>query len=185
MNPSNHAVHQHYKKIFGVPRRVGGFDLESLKLDVAVFDDTPCEEATTFATVGLSPTIGQELLLSCYTRQATAKTTKLLGVIAEQLFQGKAGVRRGQVLGPAGPVEDGALVEAFYVCPPVYYPTELEPLDTAQHHVHFFWLVPIHAAEATWIRAHEDEQFRFENLLQAQDPDLLDLCREPIQLPTK
>jgi hypothetical protein len=182
MSKSIHEVHAHYKRVFGVPRAVRGFDLGALSLDVAIFDDTPCEGASTFATAGLSPTIGQELLFSCHTPQATAKTTKLLGAIAEQLCQGKAGVRRGLVLGPAGPIEDGALVEAFYVCTPVYYPAELEPLDAADLHVHFFWLVPIHASEATWIRAHDDESYRFEDLLQAQDPDLLDLRRAPVQL---
>jgi hypothetical protein len=182
MNPAIHEVHGHYKTVFGVARAVAGFDLGAFSLDVAVFDDTPCDSASTFATGGLSRPIGQELLFSCYTRQATDKTTKLLGVIAQQLFEERVGLRRGQVLGPAGPIEDGARVEAFYVCPPVYYPRALEPFEAGDLHVHFFWLVPIHAAEAEWINRHDDATIRFEDLLQDQDPDLLDLRRPPLRL---
>lgn len=187
MNPTSpthvHPVHRHYRKVLGVAREVVGWDIGELKLDVAIFNDLPSEGATTFATGSLSSFTGQELLLSCYTRQASSTTPRLLAAIADPLFQARQGVERGQVLGPAGPIEEGALAEALYVCPPVYFPPELDPLVSDDLHVHFFWLVPVHAVEARWIRAHQDGGYPFEDLLQDQDPDLLDLRRPPLLLP--
>ena len=75
MTKSIRELHAHYEQVFGVARAVRGFDLGALSLDVAIFDDTPCEGASTFATAGLASKIGQEVLLSCHARQATAKTT--------------------------------------------------------------------------------------------------------------
>lgn len=174
----------HYERVFGAPSRVSHFKLAHGDLAVAAFDNTPCEAATTFCTVGLTPSLHQELLFSCYSPQVGDETVKLVGAVAKQLLESNCGLERGQVLGPAGPIQSSALVDAFYVCPPVYYPANLERRDAdGTCSVDFYWLVPVYREEAKWVARYDDDSFRFETLLQEQDPDLLDLRRKMMALP--
>ena len=58
---------------------------------------------------------------------------------------------------------------------------EFTECDTTAGSTHFLWLVPIHRVEAKFVRRFGWQQF--EDLLEKQDPDLLDLHRQQIQLP--
>jgi hypothetical protein len=178
------AVRSHYGGLLGRPSDVREVDLGDRKLEIALFADAPTKGAHTLATVGLASRFGQELLFFCYSRQLWRDAPRLLAAIGSEMLKGGAGLQRGQVLGPAGPIAPGSTLDAFYVCEPGYLPESFDPLVVADgSHVHFFWLLPIQKEESTWIATHDSEEFRFEQILEELDPDLLDLGRSAIPLP--
>ncbi len=183
MNPLTAAVHGRYKQAFNiVPRDVRGFDLGALHLDVVIFDDLPCTGARTLATAGLGSHVGQELLFSCLIHQFVPDAVKLVGSVARQLFVRAKGFHEGEVLGPSGPILPRVRAEALLAFKPVYFGDVLDEavIGADGSHIHFFWLVPLLGQEAKWIQRHDASAFA--DILEHQDPNLLDLCRDPIEL---
>ena len=89
------------------------------------------------------------------------------------------GLRQGDVLGPVAPPVPGSAMAALYVAMPDYFPDELalyEPGDGPP--VEVLWLVPVSAREYDFVEAYGWEAF--EDLLEAQDPDLVDVYRSEI-----
>lgn len=110
----------------------------------------------------------------------------VLGVMTqaaqEALRDGRA-LRRGEVLGPVVPPVPGSAMAALYVALPVYFPDEFTTWrtdDGAGEPVDVLWLVPVTDAEAGFVRQHGWESF--EELLEAQDPDLVDVYRGAVRL---
>lgn len=89
-------------------------------------------------------------------------------------------LRRGQVLGPVAPPVPGSAMAALYVARPVYFPDELATWHSEAGDVDVQWLVPISGREAAYVRDHGWEAF--EELLAAQDPDLVDVYRGDVRL---
>ncbi|WP_394842204.1 suppressor of fused domain protein [Pendulispora brunnea] len=183
---STDDVRAHYEKLLGSATEEHRVNLGPLQFEILTIPGAPYADGTTVATLGLSKHIGQEFLLACHSDQLHAKHVSLLAIVAKEQLESGAGLRRGQVLGPAGPLVPGAATEALYVCPPAYFGPNFDPLILADGgHVHFFWLVPIHVREARWIAVNDTpntKTFVFEDLLVAQDPDLLDFSRPELDL---
>ncbi len=175
------AVHAHYKTTFGVPQRVDSYKRGSTTIDTIVFDSVPCPGARMAITAGMAPVVGQELIVAGYDRFLNRDATRLLASVAEEVMTNGTPVRRGQIFGPAGPLLASTQLEALYACAPTYFPESLEPLTLGDRsHVHFLWLIPIARAEASWILANDTSALLFEDALEREDPDLLDLTRPPL-----
>jgi hypothetical protein len=82
---------------------------------------------------------------------------------------------RGQVVGPAGPIVPGSVMEAFYVAMPVYLPDSFATYSSGEGDVVIAWLVPTSAAEAASVR--EAGWNAFEDRLVTDNPALDDLYR--------
>jgi hypothetical protein len=89
----------------------------------------------------------------------------------------------GTMVSSAGPLQEGATVEALYSSLPVYFsePFHVYTPPDGTLPIVFVWLVPITASEAAFVRRTGWEAFETE--LQRQAPDLLDLGRSAMVLP--
>lgn len=171
-----------------------GWKMESApggRLFIVEFADQPVEGAVTYATLGLSehtlrqedgPPICQELLFSLREGEARPEDAVLLmKTLVAPVLESRRSLDRGQVLGPAGPVLEGSTLEAFYCSFPAYFPEELAVFRGVTPAVFFVWLIPITRDEARFIEQRDWESF--EELLEEQDPELLDLRRTGLNLP--
>jgi hypothetical protein len=68
---------------------------------------------------------------------------------------------------------------ALYAASPVYLPDEFADCDTGTVTVVMTWLVPITDAEAGYV--HTRGWPAFEDALEGEDPDLVDLSRDPLR----
>lgn len=168
---------------------IQGFDFIT-KIQVARFDNQPMQGATTFVTTGLSSkrltqtdysNIRQELVF-CFRGDESLfeEIAKLLGLIASDVITSGQALIRGQVLGPAGPLFTKSTLKALYITYPVYFPEEFHKFLGSRPQTSFVWLVPIHSSENHYINTCGWSSF--ENALEVQDPDLLDLDRCPIKI---
>lgn len=175
----------HYESHLG-PIEAGWVDRESARksFQVVSFGDAPRKGATTFCTLGLSKvplrssgrSVRQELVAMCLTEALEGTLPAVLHQIGAECLAAGEGLRLRQVIGPRGPLLEGASVEAFYVATPVYLPDSFgiyEPPGGPR--VLIGWLVPITAAEAGFVRDQGAEAF--EARLASTDPDLLDFAR--------
>lgn len=147
------------------------------------FDGQPCDGATTVVTSGLSDLehhrLHEELLLAVWSAEMSTDLSLALEFVARQLAEGREPLAYGDVIGPAGSLASGTEMAALYVAEPVYFTDGFAGFDAADGcRVRLRWLVPIHAGEARLIE-RSGAAF-FEELLIAQDPDLLSLQRPPV-----
>lgn len=155
-------------------------------LQIVSFSGGPISGVTAFCTLGMStgtlrypPTgrpIRQELLLMCRTDQVDGRLPALLDQVATECLDSGRALSLGQLIGPRGPIVQGASVEAFYVATPVYLPDSFGIYERPEGgKVVFGWLVPVTRTEAELVR--ESGGGELERLLESHDPDLLDLRR--------
>jgi hypothetical protein len=146
----------------------------------------PVHGATTFVTLGLSDVelalpsgkgVRQELVFCCYAKHETTAIPGLLKTVGEELLKSGKALARGDVLGPAGPLFDGDLT-AFYASLPVVFPKPLATWDGSVPPTVFVWLVPVTSDEANVVARQGWSEF--ETILEASDPDLLDLHRTSV-----
>lgn len=119
--------------------------------------------------------------MSVWKDALTTDLQLVLEFVARQLAEGREPLMRGDVIGPAGPLVPTTAMEALYVCQPTYFPDEVATFQVGDGAVgRIWWLIPIYAAEA---RVIEDKGAEFfEDLLVAEDPDLLSLQRRPVSV---
>lgn len=150
------------------------------------------EGATAYSTVGLrkhpmsSPSSGrmirQELLLLGPQLGGEDVLAPVLFDIAASVVGHQQPTLRGDVIGPAGPLIDGATVTALYATMPVYFSDEFATFkDPAGGAVAIVWLVPITSEEAQFARRMGWQSL--EDEMVSQDPDLLDYARDGMRLP--
>jgi hypothetical protein len=151
------------------------------------FPAAPMPGAVTYATLGLSDRklripgeglLRQELVISCYDRFAGPDVVGVLHAVGAEIFDKGEVLPRGRVLGPAGPLFPDTSLTALYVSMPVVFPDQLYTYSGSSPDTVIAWLVPISTEEADIVRRHGWSEF--EDLLEAQDPDLFDLHRPSV-----
>jgi hypothetical protein len=163
-----------------------------MPFQIRAFAGGPVRRVVTYATAGLwkKPLAGQEpgarvreelLLMVRDTPDAELLPGILLQVVAEALGEKRAWMP-GDVIGPRGPLLPDAEAQALYVSAPSYLPDAFHlwrgPLG---ERVGVLWLVPITRAEAAFVRKHGSAAF--EEVLVAEQPDLLNVMRTSVPLP--
>jgi hypothetical protein len=156
-------------------------------IQISLFQNQPAPGAITYCTLGLS----HHLL-----RGATDRMFRfeLLGVaagefkalqpearlfdVAEQILSTHRAPLRGEIFGPGGPIVTGATVEALYCTMPFHFPDALATFEGTDPPTVFIYLVPTTRSEARFAQEHGWDAF--EELLEKNQPDLLDLCRSSI-----
>jgi hypothetical protein len=153
------------------------------ELIIYEFANQPCEDATTLITDGLVDCpahLAQELIVCVYSRWVDNELPKLLAAVANQAVDSQLLFQRGDVLGPAGPLLSTTTMSALYVTHPVYFPSGFSQFCVDGGCASLMWLVPIYESEAATVASSGWDSF--ESQLELQDPDLLDLQRDPIEL---
>ena len=148
-----------------------------------------------YATLGLSRhvlaqpdgrTIRMELLAlsaasfdeACGKRWASAMDQMASGIVHSHNAP-----LRGSFYGPAGSMFEGKKLEALYVASQMVLPDEFQQYKPEEGAPIFFaWLVPLYAAEAEYRQRHGWS--KLEDELERQDPDLFDLARASLVLPS-
>lgn len=120
----------------------------------------------------------QELVLMFRADDGAQNLPGVLQQLGTDALAKNAAYSLGEVIGPRGPIVDGATVCAFYVATPVYLPDSFQVCRETPEPVVIAWLVPITDDEAKFVRAKGREAF--ERALELADPDLLDLRRASI-----
>lgn len=178
----------HLEKHLG-PIRDGWKDSNSAhKITVARFANMPYEKASTYATLGLSDYIAplgdgrpcsQELLFAARDEYPPGQIASFLLTFAESLHGRKQALERGDVIGPAQPLISGVTANSVYASMPVIFSPELATFRNQQGQpVVIVWLIPLVPKEAELVRSVGWN--RFEDLLEAANPDLLDLNRSSV-----
>jgi hypothetical protein len=163
---------------------------EQLPFQVVRFDDTPVVGASSFSTLGLSRTtlhgpgqrsFHQELMFASYKRYETWNIPALLQQLGSQALSRGSAYLRGECIGPRGRLFPASVLEAVYFALPVYWPDSLAVhRPAAAPPIQLTWVVPLFASEARYIVQHG--WAKFEEVLRAHDPDLLDLERPPFSV---
>ncbi|UMR30066.1 suppressor of fused domain protein [Massilia sp. MB5] len=151
---------------------------------VVSFKDQPVEGIVTYSTLGLSEMelalprgsqIRQELVLSAHESIPAEEIVHLLLTCAERLGKRGKAVLRGEVIDLSRPLVRGATTRAVYATNPTPFDDGFAEFSHVNPPVIFVLLVPVTAAEAKLIG--EEGWSRFEDWLEAQDPDIWDLSR--------
>lgn len=166
-------------------------DGEKQPFQVVRFRETPVREAVTFSTLGLSryelhsPVSGKhirhELILSVPASSAEGAVPGVLQQVAQEAIASGHAYLRGDVIGTRGALFEGSLLEALYVAIPVYYPDSFAVYSGPEGDIVIAWLVPISSHEATFVKQVGWQAF--EDCLDSNAPDLIDVWRTPMDLP--
>jgi hypothetical protein len=159
-------------------------DGEELPFHLLLFEDQPERGAVTFVTLGLSAeplrmedgnAIRQELVLSCHDRWATAETVDLLLKVGWNMLTERKALIRGWRIGVSTPMPTGRTTVDLFCTAPGFFSDDFAIWDGSDPVTVFVQLVPITSAESQTIATHGWEWF--EDLLAAEQPDILDLGR--------
>ncbi|GAA1894721.1 suppressor of fused domain protein [Asanoa iriomotensis] len=165
-----------------------GDDTTPSGVQVAFFGpDAPFAGVTTVVTVGLwrrhltvagDRALHQELLMHVPNDDYPARAAGLLFQVAGELVRRGAGLRHGQVLGPAGPVFPGSAMTALVATNPGYLPESFAVNRTDSVAIVLTLLLPITTGEAAVVR--ERGLPALEGLFVAEDLDLTDPGRADV-----
>jgi len=182
MNVSAHL--EHY---LGPIERGWSASTGPMGVQVCRFRDQPYASASTFATLGLSHhalrmtekrEVRQEVVLSVQKSQAREELAGLLLEVATRMIREHRALLRGEVLPLGSTILPGTEATALYASLPVLFPGGLATFSGTTPPTVFVWLFPILPNEVRFIATHGWSAF--EDLLEQQAPDLLDLHRAPI-----
>lgn len=119
-----------------------------------------------------------ELLGASFKRFEQLRPEGNLLTVAHDLISTHRALLRGEVIGPRGPIVAGSVLEAYYCALPVYFKDGLATFRGTVPGTVIIWVVPISHAEAHFVWEHGWQ--KFEDLLIARDPDLMDLRRNSL-----
>jgi hypothetical protein len=158
---------------------------DRLPFQIVRFAGVPVEGATTFTTLGLSRvplqdldgrSFHQELIFGCHKRFESWNIPALLQQLGHQALSAGRVFLRGESVGPRGPLFPSSSLEGIYFALPVYWPDDLSVFKPgADGAIQMSWALPVFPSELDLVRRHGCSQF--EDVLSAEDPDLLDLTR--------
>lgn len=154
---------------------------------VCLFRDRPVAGAFTLGTLGLSNTVlamplnrlvRQELLLACSSDSRLEELARLLIGTAELALQSGRALLRGQVIPAGDHTFPGSRADSLHASIPVVYPEAVATLADTTPKTVVVRLIPLHTADAAFVRS--SGWSKFEDRLEAADPDLLDPRRKSI-----
>lgn len=149
------------------------------------FEGRPFDEATTVLTCGLSHHpleqdsgrgIRQELVMCGFTESVGSEFANVLDRVSSDFLEIHKPLKRGQVIGPRGPLLKGASVEALVCAEPWYWEDSFGYFDQVDPPIVIVWLIPVTPDEAFFIR--ERGLDAFEKIIDDEGIDLLDFTRD-------
>lgn len=117
--------------------------------------------------------------MACWSDGPVDALASVVEFLVRQLAEGREPLLYGDVVGPAGSLVPGSPMEAIYVCEPTYFPPGFARFVTPEGcEIRTRWLIPIYSGEAQLVG--DKGAGALEDLLEEQDPDLLNLQRGPV-----
>ncbi|MPV64456.1 suppressor of fused domain protein [Burkholderia sp. BE17] len=180
----------HFEKFLG-PIKQGWRDKNIQEgkpsLMIARFSNTPFENTSTYATIGLSDSllylpgdrqVKQELLFSAHDTYSAELISSFLLTFCDYVRSREWVLARGDVVGPSAPLIPGVAANAVFACPPVIFPDGIDLYKGESQPTIIVWLVPLVGNESSVVKQKGGS--RFEGILEQSNPDLLDLNRLPV-----
>jgi Suppressor of fused protein (SUFU) len=191
--PSPPPLVDHLESQLG--RMAGGWQTDPsgrrYPFSVALFQDAPGPGNVTYATVGLSKVplpmndgrnVRLELLFARH-RSDDDTAPSIVQWLANHLIEDGHALERGDALGPFDWLFPDRRPRGLYCTVPTYFPDALHALEAPPHEpIVFAWVFPIWIPELGWLRQHGWPAF--EDELERRDPDLLDVDRASMELPS-
>lgn len=160
-------------------------------IQVVRFRSQPVEGASAFVTLGVSRhvlpmetnrEVRQELLLAAYDRHDSEALAWFLMQCATRLLSEHRALLRGETATFRGkPIIAGVPMTAVYASIPVTFPESFWTYRETSPPTVLVWLLPLRGEENAYVLSHG--WGAFEDLLETNDPDLLDLGRPSIAHP--
>ncbi|WP_197340995.1 suppressor of fused domain protein [Ralstonia solanacearum] len=183
---------EHLEKYFG-PLVEGWADsspaaVGDKSIQVVRFPSVPYEGVSTFATLGLSDyvadmgagrSVRQELLFATRDCYPVEQVASFLFTFASFVRSRQRALLRGDVIGPSVPLISGVAENALYASDPVIFPEGVGAYSMSFPPTVMVWLIPLIGSDSMLVK--EVGWGRFEDLLEAENPDLLDLNRDPLR----
>lgn len=153
------------------------------------FRNQPFVGSVTYATIGLSNfilpmlggrTVRQELIFSTYLEYPSDDVSSFILTFGNFIKDKNQALLRGDVVGPSSPIIAGVKVNAIYASHPVIFNDDLNVFRLSEPPTVIIWLLPLHSSEALFVKSAGWENF--EDILEINNPDLLDLKRNPLIL---
>lgn len=117
-----------------------------------------------------------KISFGCHKRFESWNIPALLQQLGHQALSAGRVFLRGESVGPRGPLFPSSSLEGIYFALPVYWPDDLSVFKPgADGAIQMSWALPVFPSELDLVRRHGCSQF--EDVLSAEDPDLLDLTR--------
>lgn len=163
------------------------FEKGSNQIQVARFANQPFEGATTYVTLGLSNNllpmpqgreVRQELVFTAYDNFPAEQIASFMLTFCDYILSRKRALLRGDVVGPSDPIIPGVAANAIYAAIPVVFNERFHTYNDSSPPTVMVWLLPLVGEEASFVKQNGWNQF--EDLLEAEDPDLWDLNRPAI-----
>jgi hypothetical protein len=156
-------------------------------IKVAHFRDKPVDGVATYVTLGLSHhvlpmhgerTVREELVFSAYEKYPRAQIASFLLTFCDFVLSKHKALLRSNVIGPSDPIMPDVSLNAIYAAIPVVFDEGFATYSDTSPPTIFVWLIPLHGTEAKFVKKNGWSQF--EDILEAKDPDLWDLNRDPV-----
>jgi len=161
---------------------------ESDGLQIVSFPDSPDEGLITFATLGLSQhvlgihgskRVRQELVYVTYNSTSPEKVASFLTSLGETILKKHKALLRGEVVHLSGDTSSKMGFESVYCTIPVLFDDDFATYHGTEPPTVLVWVFPLRQEESDFISNHGWENF--EDMLEAQNTDLLDLNRPRIE----
>ncbi|MDO3529684.1 suppressor of fused domain protein [Ralstonia pseudosolanacearum] len=152
------------------------------------FRDVPYEGTSTFATLGLSDrivdlgdgrTVRQELLFAVHDCYPAEQVASFLLTFAGFVQSRQGALLRGDVIGPSAPLIPGVAANALYASIPAIFPEEIGTYSMSSPPTVLIWLIPLVGEDSVLVKSRGWSEF--EDMLEAENPDLLDLNRSSLR----
>lgn len=184
-------LRSHLEEIFGIPSDLARarqfLNGKKAAFDIYRFEDVPYEGAITLCSIGMSEAelqqpddslIRNEILFATYPEFLNDDLYNLLFQAGTMFVEEQRAITLGHLMELEEPVAEGSLMEALLFYSPVYFPEEIYKYAEVSPPVVYAWAIPVTRKEMIFIEENGHEAFS--ELLEATDPDLLDLHRESV-----
>lgn len=156
-------------------------------IQVVRFADQPFPGVSTFVSLGLSRkpllmpngrNVRQELVFSADARYSEDEVASFMLTFCEFILARQQPLLRGDVVGPSSLIVKSADKNAVYATIPTIFPDGFRTFSDSGSDTVLVWLIPLASSEADFVKSYGWS--RFEDILEAKDPDLTNLNRDSV-----
>jgi hypothetical protein len=122
--------------------------------------------------------VRQELVFTAYENFPAEEIASFMLSFCDYILTRNQALLRGNVVGPSAPLIPNVAVNSVYASIPVIFDESFSTYRTSSPHTVMVWLIPLLKEEAVFVKANGWN--RFEEVLEHENPDLMELNRVSI-----
>jgi len=177
----------HIESLLGQLEQGWSFTKGVGSVKVVRFKDQPFEGGVTYVTLGLSDNVlpmsqgrevRQELVFTAYENFRAEEIASFMLSFCDYILAQRQALLRGDLVGPSIPLIPEVAVNSVYASIPVVFDERFSTYKGSEPHTVMVWLIPLLEDEANFVKKNGWSQF--EDMLEHEDPDLMNLNRSSI-----